>query len=124
MYMKKLLALFVFIMFFTLTVFGQSIGDIEFNTLFATLQGVASGSVIITALINKWLKIDKGWIKQLISWTVPTLIITVGNLLNIGFMADFGWFATLSYGLGAGLISNGIFDFVPVQKYLKWLNLK
>lgn len=97
---------------------------LDFTTLFATLAGLAAGSVVITATLTTWLKITKGWAKQLVSWLIPIIVVIAGNLLNIGFMAEFTWLATFVYGLGGGLVSNGIFDVDLVQKILEALNLK
>ena len=111
----------------SLLVFGQVgpvFGDIDINAVFATLSGVAAGSVIISALFIKWLKVTKSWVRQIVSWIVPIVLIVVGNLLNTGFMAEFTWLMTFAYGLGTGLISNGIYDVAAVQTLLALLGLK
>lgn len=108
-------------------VFGQDgglLGDVDLNTVFASLAGVAAGSVFISALLIKWLKVTKAWVKQLVSWIAPLVIFVVGNLLNFGFMAEFTWLMTVVYGLGAGLVSNGIFDIALVQAILAALKLE
>jgi hypothetical protein len=125
--MKKLFMLFAVIFIFTGLAFSQGggiLGDIDINTVFASLAGVAAGSVFISALLIKWFKTEKGWVKQLVSWIAPIVIFAVGNLLNIGFMAEFSWLMTIVYGLGAGLVSNGLFDIALVQALLVALNLK
>jgi len=124
--MKKLLMLFVILFIFTGVAFGQGgiLGDIDINTVFASLAGVAAGSVFISALLIKWFKATKSWVKQLISWVAPVAIFVAGNLLNIGFMAEFTWLMTFVYGLGAGLVSNGLFDIELVQAILAVLHLE
>ena len=105
--------------------FGQGgIVDIDVNALFATLSGLAAGSVIISALFIKWFKATKSWVRQIISWLVPIALMVAGNLINLGFMAEFTWLMTFAYGLGAGLISNGIFDIGVVQTLLALIGLK
>ena len=123
--MKKLLMSFPILMI-CLLVFGQggtTLGDIDINAVFATLSGLAAGSVIISALFIKWFKAIKSWVRQVISWLVPIALMVVGNLLNLGFMSEFTWLMTVAYGLGAGLISNGIYDVAGVQTLLALIGL-
>ena len=124
--MKKLFMLFPILMVSVL-VFGQdglNLGDIDINALLTTLSGLAAGSVIISALFIKWFKATKSWVRQVISWLVPIALMVAGNLANLGFMAEFTWLMTFAYGLGAGLVSNGIFDIGVVQSLLVLLGLK
>ena len=124
--MKKLLGVFVMLFAFIGLAFGQDGGifGIDINTVFASIAGVAAGSVFISALLIKWFKVEKGWVKQIVSWVAPVVLFVAGNLLNIGFMAEFTWLMTVIYGLGAGLVSNGIFDIELVKKLLAALNLE
>ncbi len=125
--MKKFFMLFAMLFAFMGMAFGQGVGilgDIDINLVFASLAGVAAGSVIISALLIKWLKITKSWLRQVVSWVAPVALFVVGNLLNIGFMAEFTWIMTFVYGLGAGLVSNGIFDIALIQAILAAIGLK
>ena len=125
--MKKLFALITVLFVFTGVIFAQGggvLGDFDINTVFASLAGVAAGSVFVSALLIKWVKAEKDWVKQLISWVSPVALFVAGNLLNIGFMAEFTWLMTFAYGLGAGLVSNGIFDIELVKAILAALKLK
>lgn len=96
----------------------------NFNTWFATLAGIAAVTVFIAAAINTLFKITKKIVKQLIAWGVAIVLVFLGNLLNIGFGADFPWLTTLAYGVGAGLVANGLFDINTVQVILDFLKLK
>lgn len=119
--------LFVALFAFVGITFGQGVFPIEgldINAMFASLAGVAAGSVIVSALLIQWFKVTIGWLKQVISWLVPVVVLVVGNLLNFGFMAEFSWLMTFVYGVGAGLVSNGIFDIAIVQALLVALGLK
>ena len=124
--MKKVLGVFVMLFAFIGLAFGQGDGifGIDINTVFASIAGVAAGSVFISALLIKWFKVEKGWVKQIVSWVAPVVLFVAGNLLNIGFMAEFTWLMTVVYGLGAGLVSNGIFDIAIVQAVLAALHLE
>ena len=95
---------------------------------FSTLAGVAAVNVFITETIVKLAKVEKGWVKQLISWLTPVVICIVGLLCQLGIFADYGtiaswqgWVLTLVTGLGLGLTSNGLYDLPFVQKILEWI---
>lgn len=124
--MKKFFGLITFLFVFiglALAQGGGILGDIDINTVFASLAGVATGSVLISALFIKWVKVTKSWVRQLVSWIAPVALFVAGNLLNIGFMAEFTWIMTFVYGLGAALVSNGIFDIELVQAFLAAIGL-
>lgn len=83
----------------------------NFDILMGSLAGISAISLFITGILNGLLKTQISWVRQLISWVVPILLSTVfGFWLNIGFLADAPLYIALLYGLGAGLISNGLFD--------------
>ena len=95
---------------------------------FSTLAGVAAVNVFITETIVKLAKVEKGWVKQLISWLTPVVLCVVGLLCQLGIFADYGtiaswqgWVLTLVTGLGLGLTSNGLYDLQFVQKILEWI---
>lgn len=125
--MKKFLSLAIFL-FVTLSLAIAQGGilpeGIDINTVFASLSGVAAGSVFVSALLIKWFNAEKGWVKQLVSWITPLVLLITGNLLNIGFMAEFTWLMTIAYGFGTALVSNGIFDIELVKAVLAALNLE
>lgn len=97
---------------------------IDFNSWVATLATVASAAVFLSAIINTWFKIEKKILKQVVAWLVAIALTFLGNLLNVGFTADFPWLTTLAYGFGAGLVANGLFDISIVQSVLDFLQLK
>lgn len=96
----------------------------NFNTWFATLAGIAAVTVFIAAGINTLFKITKSIIKQIIAWGVAIILVTAGNLLNLGFVSNFPWLTTLAYGLAAGFVANGMFDVKTIQSILDFLKLK
>jgi len=129
----KLIFMGVLIMFVSVLAIAQdvvppdSIIDVflNFNTWIGTLAGVAALSVFLTELVNsKVISASPVWLKRVVSWVVPSILIVIGNLANLGFMAELTWLQTAVFGVGAGLVSNGIFDIEIVQQILIALKLK
>ena len=99
--------------------------DINFFESFATFGSIAAMHDFIVELIVKTFKIEKSWLKQLVSWVIPIAVAIVGFVLNLGMFAQFGgmtewqgWVYTVLVGLGMGLTSNGIFDIELVKSLL------
>jgi hypothetical protein len=87
-----------------------------------TIAGVSAVTIFLAAAINTLLK-TVGFVKQLVAWLVAIAVLVVGNLVNMGFMADLNWWHTLIYGVAAGFVSNGIFDIELVKKLLAAIGL-
>jgi len=96
----------------------------DFTAWVATLTSVASAAVFLGAFVIKLFKVTVSIWKQVIVWGVAIVLTFLGNLLNIGFAANFPWLTTAVYGLAAGLVANGIFDIKTVQTLLDFLKLK
>jgi len=95
---------------------------VRFDTFIASLAGYAAVAIFLTGLINGWSKITKSWMKQAISWVVPVLLVVVVSfLLKAGFLAGENFIKVLIFGLGAGLVSNGIFDIGFVNTVVNWV---
>ncbi len=76
-------------------------------------------TVAFSGLINQACKINKAWVKQLISWII-------GAGLSVGAwalkMITFGnpvWLGVVSLAIVVGLSSNGLYD-IPTIK--NWIN--
>lgn len=76
-------------------------------------------TVALSGLINQACKINKAWVKQLISWII-------GGGLSVGAwalkMITFGnpvWLGVVSLAIVVGLSSNGLYD-IPTIK--NWIN--
>lgn len=94
------------------------------DALMGSLLGLSFLSVWATAAVNGLLKFTDSIIRQLISWLLPiALAVVLGTLLDIGFLADKPIYTAVLYGLGAGLISNGIFDIAFVKTAVLWLEM-
>lgn len=93
------------------------------NVWLASLAGVAAVTVFLAAFLNTLLK-TQGFVKQLVAWIIAILLLVVGNLVNMGFMAELNWLHTIVYGVAAGFISNGIFDLETVRAILRALKIE
>lgn len=100
----------------------------SFLGYFSSLGGLSALNVLITDWIVKVCKVQKGWVKQLISWIVPVVLSVLGFCLGLGLFAGYGaltawtgWVYTILTGVGVGLISNGLYDISGVQKALDWI---
>lgn len=100
----------------------------SFFEFFATFSGFVAGVVLVSQFIIRIAKVDKGWLKQLISWLLSIALAAVGFGFQLGYFADFGpinqwqgWVLTALNGVGAGLVANGIFDIDLVQDILNWI---
>ena len=93
------------------------------NVWLASLAGVAAVTVFLAAFLNTLLK-TQGFVKQIVAWIISILLLVVGNLLNMGFMAELNWLHTIVYGIAAGFISNGIFDLETVKAILRALKIE
>ena len=121
--MKKFMFLFV-LMLLPIVLFAQGTELPPLNTWFATFIGLSTAVVALAALLNTWLKVNKGWVKQVVAWLVAIILMIAGNLLNLGFMAELTWGHTLIYGIASGLVANGIFDIEFVKALLRLLGIE
>jgi len=95
---------------------------VRFDVFVGSLGGLAVVSVWLTGLINGLIPNVKSWIKQIVSWIVPTVFaLIVTYLFKVGFLVDKGILEVLIFGVGAGLVSNGIFDIGFVKAAVNWL---
>lgn len=95
---------------------------VNFNTFVGSLAGYAAVAIFLTGLVNGWSKLTKSWMKQVISWVVPVvLVILVSLVLKAGFLAGESFIKVIIFGLGAGLVSNGIFDIAFVNTMVNWV---
>jgi hypothetical protein len=116
--MKRLFVVFGFL-FLVLGLFAQAIVPPEtvpealagLDVYLGSLAGVAALSVFITALISRTFTFTVKWLKRVVSWLVPIIIVVIGGWgLNFGFLANESLGVVVLYGLAAGLVSNGIFS--------------
>lgn len=129
--MKKSMLFFVMMFALILPTFGQSVETptnwlalfSNINVWLGSLVGIAAVTVFLAAEVNKLLKLEGFW-KQLMAWIVAILLMVVGNLVNLGFMAELDWLHTIVYGIAAGFVSNGIFDISLVQLLLQAIGIE
>ena len=129
--MKKLMMFFALMFVLILPTFGQAIEPptdwlqvfANINLWLASLAGVAAVTVFLAAFVNTLLK-TSGFVKQIVAWVIAILLLVIGNLVNMGFMAELNWLHTIVYGIAAGFISNGIFDLETVKAILRALKIE
>lgn len=129
--MKKSMMFLIMMFALVLPTFGQSVEPptdwlnlfANINVWLGSLAGIAAVTVFLAAAVNKLLKLEGFW-KQLMAWIVAILLMVVGNLVNLGFMAELDWLHTIVYGIAAGFVSNGIFDISLVQLLLQAIGIE
>lgn len=131
--MKKLMMLFVFMLLLPIAILAQEpivnppTNWLELfaniNVWLGSLAGVSAVTVFLAAVLNTLFN-TKGFWKQVVAWIVAFILIIVGNLVNLGFMAELSWLNTIVYGFAAGLISNGFFDVELVKMILRALGIE
>lgn len=129
--MKKFMFLLFSLLFLVpLAALGQEIEPPEdiidvitnLDIYLASLLGLSILTNGLTAIFIRWFKITKDWGRRILSWGLPMIIAFVfGYLLKMGFLAEETWYIVLAYGLGAGLVANGIFTIEVVKAFLQWL---
>lgn len=127
--MKKML--FVLLLFIPVALFGQDVEPpanwldlfANINVWLGTLAGVAAVTVFLAAAVNTLLKVAGFW-KQVVAWVISILLLVIGNLVNMGFMAELTWLNTLIYGVAAGFVANGIFDIEFIKMVLQALKIE
>ena len=104
--------LFVALFLFIPVAFAQDVGDpVEVLTMgFGSFAAMVAIIPFVTQLIKKAIPNAPSLVFQVISWGIGFVLALIGWYFNLGFLAGIEWYIALLYGLGAGLISNGIFD--------------
>jgi hypothetical protein len=87
-------------------------GEIDYNQVFITFAALSAAVPFVVEGIKKLIPaIDKSKIATIIvSWVIPILVTMFGWVFDLGFLAERTWWQALLYGLGAGLVSNGLFS--------------
>jgi len=121
--MKKLIFVFALLIIPAMLLLGQVVDppeswtDVFMNPFqwFGSLAAIAALTAFLASFLNGILNVTSKIVKQLISWAVAIILLVGSDLLNVGYAADFPLLLAAAHGLGAGLISNGIFD-IPIIK--------
>ncbi|KKM19910.1 hypothetical protein LCGC14_1650850 [marine sediment metagenome] len=121
--MKKIMLFVMFIGFVAFPMFAQEVeppgnwGEVidGFGSWFGSLALIAALTIFVAGVLNGVLKVTKKFPKQLIAWLVAVGLACLGNLINLGFLAEATWLMTVLYGFGAGLVANGLFDVAIVH---------
>ena len=93
----------------------------DISQYFVSLAVLIPLIILITDFLVRWLKIEKSWVKQVLSWGVSLILCAVGVTFDLGMFAGVPTYHFVLYGLGVGLVSNGIFDINVVQMLLDFI---
>ena len=77
---------------------------------FASTATVAGLSIFLTLGLGKIWKDMSKIAKQIVAVAIALALVIIGNLANMGFMADFNVLSTIVYGLVIGFMANGWYD--------------
>lgn len=128
--MKQLRLLFLVLLFLTplfLLAQDDPENSEDYIALFDSLPGIVLLMSIVTPLltnaINSLVKLS-GKAVQILSWVTGILLSLVGYYFNLGMFSEVEIWQALLIGLGAGLISNGLFDIGLVKSILKMVGAK
>ena len=80
---------------------------------------LVSVTVGLSGLINQGLKIEKGWLKQLISWIIGAAVSVGAWGIKVITFGNPVWLGIVALCVVVGLSSNGLYD-VPTIK--NWVN--
>lgn len=88
----------------------------DLNYWLSSTATVAGLTIFLTLMVSKvWKEITAIW-KQIVSLVIALLIMVIGNVVNIGFMAEFNVVSTIVYGLVVGFMANGLYDLKNIAK--------
>ena len=76
---------------------------------FETFAALVAIIPFLTELLKKIPGVS-GIVIQIVSWALGVLLALVGWKFNLGFLSGIPWYIATLYGIGAGLVANGIFD--------------
>ena len=89
----------------------------DLNGWLSTSAGVAGVTIFLTALVTNMIwKTASKIAKQILAVGISLVLVVIGNLVNIGFMAEFTVGSTVIYGLVIGFMANGLYDAKNVMK--------
>lgn len=88
----------------------------DLNYWFSSSVTVAGLTIFLTLLVSRaWKNITAIW-KQVVAIAIALVLVIIGNVANIGFMADFNVLSTVVYGITIGFMANGVYDLKNIGK--------
>lgn len=115
--MKKLILFFALLMGFAFfPLFGQEVPVIpdweylygNFGTLMATFLGVAAIASFVGEILIRLFKMTKKLWKVIVIMILGVGISSLGNLINVGYLAASPWWQTGLWGLLSGVAACGL----------------
>jgi len=88
----------------------------DLNYWLSSTATVAGVTIFLTLIVSRaWTTITAIW-KQIVALVIALILTIIGNIVNIGFMADFNVISTIVYGIVIGFMANGLYDLKNIQK--------
>jgi hypothetical protein len=79
----------------------------------------------LTGLLNQGLKVEKAWVKQLMSWVVGACFSVGAWALKLLTFGNPVWLGVVSLVVVVGLASNGFYDIPTIKNFINsWFSTK
>ena len=98
----------------------------DFATMFQSLGALAAGVIVIIEFLDSKILPNKmnATITHLVSWGLSIILAITASFLGLGMFAGMIWWVAGLYGIGVGLVANGIFSVPIVQTLLELVKIK
>ncbi len=80
-----------------------------------TLTALVGCVTFFATLVNGLLKTDKSWPRKAVAWVISLILVVIGKIFGIGFVAEITWVMVVVTAALAGLGANGMFDVPGLQ---------
>lgn len=108
--------LLLLMMFLPSLVMAQETGSggekIDYNQFFTTFAALSAVVPFVVEGVKKLIPAlgDSKVGTIIVSWLIPIIVAMFGWGFDLGFLDPLEWWQALLYGLGAGLVANGLFS--------------
>lgn len=87
----------------------------DYNAVFLSLSALVATIPFVVEIVKSFFPSLKGIWTQVVSWLVAVGLCMFGWWQHLGIYDGIEWYIALLYGLGSGLVANGIADIGLVQ---------
>lgn len=125
---KYFFTFLMFIILLSITSLAQTVSQStaafsdDYLTYFTSLAGLAALVLIITDWLKQLFNFALNY-AQYVSWAVSIFLSLAAWFFQWGIFAGTEWWYILVYGISAGLLSNGLFDWDILKAILTFLKL-
>jgi len=90
---------------------------------FQSLPLIAALIITVSEYLTRFTKVYGLW-AQIQSWAISIAIALLGYFLQLGIFEGINLLWTFIYGISAGLIANGLFDFELIKAFLELIKVR